>query len=237
MNKSFITNFCAVLIIITGYFVPDYKEQILSVGFFALSGALTNWLAVYMLFEKVPFLYGSGVIPQRFEEFKTAIKHLIMNEFFTDENVDKFFQGQNNSTAANINLKPVLDSIDYDQMFDRLVELILDNALGNILNLVKADVAFEPVRPVFKRKMELLLLDMTKSPKFLKALEDNVLPSHVSHEVSAKIEEIVDQRLDQLTPGMVKDIIQRMIREHLGWLVVWGGVFGGLIGFGMSFIN
>lgn len=236
MNKSLATNLGAVLVVIAGYFVPAYKEQFLSVGYYALSGALTNWLAVYMLFEKVPFCYGSGVIPLRFEEFKKGIKDLIMNEFFTDENVDQFFQGQNESAAAHINFKPVIDSIDYDQMFDRLIESVMDNALGHMLGMVKAGKAFEPVRPAFKRKMELLLLDMTKSERFLKALEDNVLPSHVSREIGAKIESIVDQRLEQLTPVMVKDIIQKMIREHLGWLVVWGGVFGGLIGIGMTFM-
>ena len=52
-------------------------------GLFALSGGLTNWLAIHMLFEKVPLLYGSGVIPNRFEDFKNGIKNLIMNEFFS----------------------------------------------------------------------------------------------------------------------------------------------------------
>ena len=42
-------------------------------GLFALSGGLTNWLAIHMLFERIPFLYGSGVIPERFEDFKQGI--------------------------------------------------------------------------------------------------------------------------------------------------------------------
>ena len=59
-------------------------------GLFALSGAITNWLAIHMLFEKVPLLYGSGVIPARFEEFKLAIRQLMMEQFFTEENIDRF---------------------------------------------------------------------------------------------------------------------------------------------------
>ena len=35
-----------------------------------------------MLFEKVPFLYGSGVIPAHFEEFKQGINNLMMEQFF-----------------------------------------------------------------------------------------------------------------------------------------------------------
>ena len=103
--------------------------------------------------------------------------------------------------------------------------------------MIGAKEALEPLRPNFKVKMKSVVLEMTKTDKFLKALEDNILPSHVSKEVVNKIEEIVDQRLNELTPKMVKDIIQRMIREHLGWLVVWGGVFGGLIGLVMSYVK
>lgn len=72
------TNLIAVLIIAAGYLGPVQSELMKSIGFFALSGAVTNWLAIHMLFEKVPFLYGSGVIPNRFDEFKLAIKDLMM---------------------------------------------------------------------------------------------------------------------------------------------------------------
>ncbi|MBT3515046.1 MAG: DUF445 domain-containing protein, partial [Nitrospina sp.] len=74
LNKSFLTNLTAILIIVAGYLCPIQPELMKSIGFFALSGAVTNWLAIHMLFEKVPFLYGSGVIPNRFDEFKFAIK-------------------------------------------------------------------------------------------------------------------------------------------------------------------
>jgi len=68
VNKSFITNLLAFGLIIVGYLMA--QETILAIGLFAFSGALTNWLAIHMLFEKVPGLYGSGVIPARFEELK-----------------------------------------------------------------------------------------------------------------------------------------------------------------------
>ena len=70
MNKSSLTNIMSLLIILAGHFSPVYKEQILSIGYFALSGAITNWLAIHMLFEKDPGLYGSGVIPSLFKELK-----------------------------------------------------------------------------------------------------------------------------------------------------------------------
>jgi len=82
INMSGWTNLIALLLTIAGYFIPKYGEVVTATGAFALSGAFTNWIAIYMLFDKVPYLYGSGVIPMRFEEFKSGIKHLIVTEFF-----------------------------------------------------------------------------------------------------------------------------------------------------------
>ena len=57
-NKSSVTNLVAASVVGISYVSPFYKEQLLGVGLFSLSGALTNWLAVHMLFEKIPGLYG-----------------------------------------------------------------------------------------------------------------------------------------------------------------------------------
>ncbi len=237
VNKSLITNILALLIIVGGCFSPVYRDQILSVGFFAFSGAITNWLAIYMLFDKVPFLYGSGVIPSQFKEFKAGIKHLIMSEFFTDENVDRFFQGQKDSTVAHMDFTPVIDAIDFNEVFEGFIEVVQKSTFGGMLSMVGGAEALEPMREPFISNIRVKVSDLTKTEAFLKALEDNVLPSHLSSEVVSKVEEIVNQRLEELTPKMVKEIIQEMIRKHLGWLVVWGGVFGGIIGFVMSFIH
>ena len=69
VDKSLLTNLAALGIIIASFYTPHYADNIKAVGIFALSGAITNWLAIHMLFEKVPLLYGSGVIPAHFEEF------------------------------------------------------------------------------------------------------------------------------------------------------------------------
>ena len=83
MNKSDITNIITVLIMAFGY--SNDNQIIYMVGLFALSGAVTNSLAIHMLFEKVPFLYGSGVIESKFSQFKISIDNLLMNQFFTRE--------------------------------------------------------------------------------------------------------------------------------------------------------
>ena len=98
MNKHSITNITALIITIVGYIFAI--PWLLSVGLFALSGALTNWLAVHMLFEKVPGLYGSGVIPNQFSAIKDAIKQLLMQQFFTQENINKLLKSPCEKEAA-----------------------------------------------------------------------------------------------------------------------------------------
>ena len=80
-NKSLTTNLIFFILLIVGLFIAEpYKKFMINISLFALSGAITNWLAIYMLFEKIPYLYGSGVVPNRFQEFKVAINHLIVEQ-------------------------------------------------------------------------------------------------------------------------------------------------------------
>ncbi len=106
MNKSLITNFIALALLAAGYQLDN--TLVLYAGLFAFSGAVTNWLAIHMLFEKVPGLYGSGVIPARFEDFKLAIKNLMMEQFFTNENIDRFLNKEM-SSGIPLDLEPILE--------------------------------------------------------------------------------------------------------------------------------
>ena len=177
------------------------------------------------------------MIPTRFNEFKEGIRHLIMTQFFTDENVDKFFQGQKDSAISKMDFGPVINAVNYDSVFEGLKEVVMQSSFGSMLGMFGGAEALEPMRDPFKEKIKIKILELSKSTEFLEALEDNMLPSHLSQDVITKVEDIVNKRLEELTPQMVKEIIQEMIAKHLGWLVVWGGVFGGLIGLGMSFFH
>lgn len=224
MNKSFVTNSLAILTIVLGYYSPIYSKQIFTSGCYAFSGAITNWLAIHMLFEKVPGLYGSGVIPSRFEDFKIGIKNLMMKQFFTKENIQKFLsQGEGGPKISSEGIK---GAIDFDKLFNDLLKVIMESQFGGMLGMFGGVQALEPLRDPFAEKMSSTIDDITTSEKFLSALGDKSLGDGLSENV----ENIVEQRLEELTPKMVKEIIQEMIHQHLGWLVVWGGVFGALIG-------
>ena len=225
-NKSLITNLVALLIIAIGYTSPVYSEIIYMTGLFALSGGVTNWLAIHMLFEKVPFFYGSGVIPSRFKEFKLGIKQLVMNEFFTPENIKTFMGKQSEAFATDMK-----DTIDFDRVFAGLVEAIEGSPMGSMLGMLGGKKALEPLKEPVTLKLQEIMLEMKDTASA--ASEEKSLTSSLLF----RVEQIVDQRLDELTPLQVKNIIQEMIRKHLGWLVVWGGAVGGFIGLGVSIIQ
>jgi uncharacterized membrane protein YheB (UPF0754 family) len=236
INKSLLTNLIAIGIIVASFFVPQYADNVKAIGVFALSGAITNWIAIHMLFERVPFLYGSGVIPAHFEEFKRGIQDLIMRQFFTQENIERFLQREEDSVQKLFNVEPLLDRLDYDKLFQSLVEAISESSFGSMLAMVGGVEALAPLKEPFCKKIRQTLVEMTESEAFIDAIHEGIDAQQISGDLINDIEEIVEKRLDELTPDMVKNIIQRMIKEHLGWLVVWGGVFGGLIGLGFSLI-
>ncbi|WP_373018803.1 DUF445 domain-containing protein [Thiomicrorhabdus sp.] len=227
MNKSLITNLLASVLLLAGILFSN--SLMFWTGLFALSGALTNWLAIYMLFEKVPGLYGSGVIPNRFEAFKTAIRELMMQQFFNQENIDRFVSGQP-QLHTHLKLSPVIEKVDLTPAFDKLVQVIMNSSFGSMLGMFGGADALNPLKEPFVSNMKTALIEMTEDEKFLKLLQDEVDQPDVMSDIQAKIEEIIDARLAELTPQLVKQMVQQMIKEHLGWLVVWGGVFGGLIG-------
>ena len=234
MNKSFITNSLAVLVVIVGVILKN--EIVFTIGLFALSGAITNWLAIHMLFEKVPGLYGSGVIPARFEDFKIAIRSLMMEQFFTEENIDRFLSASD-GIKPDLHLAPVIEKVDLSPSFDTLVKVIMESSFGSMLGMFGGQEALTPLKEPFIINMKQSLIEMTQSESFLELLKDEFEQPEVMSDIRGKVEAIIEKRLEELTPQLVKEIIQAMIKQHLGWLVVWGGVFGGLIGFAAALIK
>jgi uncharacterized membrane protein YheB (UPF0754 family) len=226
LNKSFVTNLVSAVIAVVGLLLPGtLGEVVAGIGFFAFSGAITNWLAVYMLFEKVPGFYGSGVIPARFTEFRSGIRQLVMGQFFNPDNVQQFFSMMDTKSSAPSVLQSVAAKVDFNHAFDGLVEVIMQSSFGTMLGMFGGANALKPLREPFVGKMQEFLQKVGEDKEIL-----GQLAAHNSEALLARVQAIVDKRLDELTPQLVKEIIEKMILLHLGWLVVWGGVVGGLLG-------
>ena len=223
MNKSLITNLLSTLIIIVGYIYQENYPFIIITGVFALSGSLTNWLAIHMLFEKVPLLYGSGVILDKFEDIKLGIKNLILQELFTETQINNFLLDNKVTTSETI-----INKIDFDKVFIGLVEAIEGSQLGGMLAMVGGRKALDPLKEPFTKKLKIIIED------FVTENTSNDNSPDTTASLLLKIENILDARLADLSSEDIKSIIQKMIREHLGWLVVWGGFFGGFLGLILS---
>ena len=226
MNKSILTNIVALLITLIGIINPFENSLLLMIGLFSLSGGITNWIAIHMLFEKVPFVYGSGIIPKNFLIFKQAIKDLVIKEFFSRNNVEVFTSKISEEAIISIS-----KNINYNNIFEGLTESIESSQLGGMLSMVGGKKALEPLRKPIMIKLETLfksIIENEKRSNFGDEIVDNVY---------VRIEKLIDDRLNELSPQDVKKIIQTLIDKHLGWLVIWGGVFGGFIGIISFFVS
>lgn len=226
MNKSILTNIIALLITLIGIINPFENSLLLMIGLFSLSGGITNWIAIHMLFEKVPFVYGSGIIPKNFLIFKQAIKDLVIKEFFSRNNVEVFTSKISEEAIISIS-----KNINYNNIFEGLTESIESSQLGGMLSMVGGKKALEPLRKPIIIKLETLfksIIENEKRSNFGDEIVDNVY---------VRIEKLIDDRLNELSPQDVKKIIQNLIDKHLGWLVIWGGVFGGFIGIISFFVS
>jgi len=227
MSKSLFTDLFSLLLIGLAYVVPEtYRDALLFTGLFAFSGAVTNQLAIHMLFEKVPLLYGSGVIEKNFDTFKLSIKEMMMKQFFTKEQLEAFFLKE----EQKIDLAPLVEATDFSPAFDALSKTVMESRFGGAIGLFGGESALEGLRQPFTHKLKSAVSAIVSSLPFKTHLEQHIQGAALSDEMLLSIETLITKRLEELSPSMVKALVQELIKEHLGWLVVWGGVFGGLIG-------
>ena len=239
MNMSFLTIFVSFLFILFGLFLPISWDYLFSIGIFSLSGSITNWLAIHMLFEKVPFLYGSGVIPNRFKAFRDGIKMLMMEQFFTTQNIRSFFihsTHDNKVSDQHGALESVVQALDYQKIFDGLVDVVLQSPLGGMLGMIGGKDALSSMQEPFQKKFKSILLEMIQEGQFTQLFLQSY-SQDMENKIRTQLEDMIDHRLSELTPIMIKNIIKNMIHNHLGCLVVWGGFFGGLIGLITSLVK
>lgn len=228
MNKTTATNLLSILIALLG--VVTENQLLIMGGLFAFSGAITNHLAIHMLFHKVPFLYGSGVVEARFEEFKISIHKLIMEQFFTKENLDKFLKNEFSNKNKHFDFSALIESTDFSIAFESLKSAVMESSFGGMLGMFGGAKMLEPLKNPFEDKMKKAINEIVHTKSFQQTLFQTLEKSDISEDMESKINIVIIERLNELNPKMVKDIVENMMKEHLGWLVVWGGVFGGLIG-------
>ena len=234
ISKSTVVNALSILLIISSFYVSaEYSKYLYYSGLFALSGAVTNWLAIYMIFNKIPLLYGSGIIELNFEKFKTSIKDMIMEQFFTKNRLEQFFEHE----ESKIDLAPIVEKADFDIAFDALKESVMESKFGQLINMFGGEDSLELLRVTFNKKLKSSIISIVSTDGFKEQINHHIKHSSLSEDLITKVDNIVSNRLNELGPKSVKELVNKLIAEHLEWLVVWGGVFGGLIGLLSSFLQ
>lgn len=226
------TFFIMVIGILLKHFINDtFSRYILAFGLFGFAGGITNWLAVKMLFDKIPFLLGSGVIPRQFKEIRKAIKEAVLQMFFDKNYLESYLGPRSKELMKSMNLSQVLkdtmNSPDFDQMFIEKLTSIASRPEGMMLQTMASmfgGVQFmaptiKPMLISFGQEMVDALVDKFDLQKMVSV-----------DKIRDELDILMEEKLLQLTPERVKEIMEGVIRNHLGWLVVWGNVFGGLIG-------
>jgi len=183
---------------------------VLGTGLFAVSGGVTNWVAIKMLFNKVPGLYGTGIIPGKFKEIRLVLKNVVMKNFFDE-------------TYLNFYLKDKVLNMDIE---GKLTEFLNSDKLEAVLEAVLGDDAkmmVPIIRPFLKKtgvSLAPVLKEKIKSLDLMNDLES----------VNKQIDNMLTTRLEELTPEKVKMLLSEVMKEHLYWLIIWGNVFGGILG-------
>jgi len=238
-EKGNISNIITFLIMVAGLamrFGMDTKwddnvagRYILAFGLFGFAGGITNWLAVKMLFDEIPGVYGSGIIPKQFKQIRNTIKEMIMDTFFEPAFLQKQLSQKLGSliSAEQIEkaLLGMLEAPEFDAAINQKLQEISSTPMGTMIKM--AGITAASIKPMLK--------------PFISGISGRVAPM-VSDIVNGgadagspimrlrdEVNRLMEERLQELTAQRVKGLIEAVMRAHLGWLVVWGNIFGGFL--------
>jgi len=211
---------------------------VLAIGVFGFAGGITNWLAVKMLFDKIPGLYGSGVIPMQYQNIRKTVKNEIMHTFFDENYLKGYIRQRAPELLRRLNISErimkVINAPDFDGKMAAKLEEISATPQGMLLAMVKTMMGGSLIGLVPMVKPPLISI-ATEIAKELTTMENEsdgesvveLIPVDVER---SEIDALMTERLATLTPEVVKELLENVIRDHLGWLVVWGNIFGSIIG-------
>eukprot|EP00924_Labyrinthula_sp_SR-Ha-C_P003006 snap_masked-scaffold_58-processed-gene-0.36-mRNA-1 protein AED:1.00 eAED:1.00 QI:0/0/0/0/1/1/2/0/331 len=232
LNKGSISNLLSFIVMIIGIILFSIDENSEAAKYILSLGGFTNFLAIKMLFDKVPFLVGSGVILREFKSIRKAIKQVIMEMFFDKEFLEEYLSVRAQELVRKVDIKGMIEVALSDPQVEKLlIQKLRANAKGNkignkfikgLLKVQKAENVVKIFKPILGKMAGEIVPAIIENVEFNQLFDLDL--------VEKEVDKLLTEKLDLLTPELVKRLLERLIREHLGWLVVWGNVFGGLIG-------
>mmetsp|Transcript_25627 Transcript_25627/g.84371 ORF Transcript_25627/g.84371 Transcript_25627/m.84371 type:complete len:307 (-) Transcript_25627:141-1061(-) len=242
-EKGNISNMVTFAVMIAGLAMrfgmdQDWEDNIagrylLAFGLFGFAGGVTNWLAVKMLFDEIPGVYGSGIIPKQFKQIRSTIKRMIIDTFFDPE----FLKEQLTSKLLPFatpeviaeRLNQALDSDMFKTLLDEKLAAMKSSPMGQMLSMMQLDAAkvkpfLRPLVATVSRTLAPLIQDFASGAPVGEGGQSPIM------KLRDEVDKLMEVRLQELTAERVKNLVEAVMRAHLGWLVVWGNVFGGAIG-------
>eukprot|EP00944_MAST-04C_sp_MAST-4C-sp1_P003564 g3564.t1 len=238
-TKGSVSNYITFVILLISVFLYAAvgKVQpipyILSFGLFGFAGGFTNWLAVKMLFDKIPFLYGSGVIPRQFKEIRETVKTTIMATFFDEQYLGTYLNDRSKDLLGKIDLEGRIKKIVDDPSTEELIAAKLqemaatpEGAFLAMVPMMMPGMTMRSIAALMKPALAGFATEMATKMKDSFDITEFVSVDNVRDEIDA----LMTEKLQELTPPIVKKLMEDVIREHLGWLIIWGNIFGGALG-------
>ena len=237
-NKGDYSNVATAVVLIIGLIMRTSLGArnasagfILAFGLFGFAGGVTNWLAVKMLFDRIPFLIGSGVIPRRFKDILGALKTMILETFFEKKFLSEYLSTRSGNLLEKVDvrskLRKAMSGDNFDHDLARKLEKLAATPDGLLLQTMAPMFGgFDTMVPMLNPMLIGIGADL------IETLAQNFDLTEIVDvdTVRGEIDKVLTERMETLTPLRVNRMMAAVIREHLGWLVVWGNVFGGLIG-------
>eukprot|EP01130_Rhizamoeba_saxonica_P016787 TRINITY_DN7832_c0_g1_i1.p1 TRINITY_DN7832_c0_g1~~TRINITY_DN7832_c0_g1_i1.p1 ORF type:complete len:306 (-),score=63.08 TRINITY_DN7832_c0_g1_i1:36-953(-) len=238
LNKGFISNVFTFLVLLlgAGLVMIDTENEalklffqfVLAFGMYGFAGGLTNWLAIKMLFDRIPFLIGSGVIENKFVEIRKSIKDTILNTFFDSDFLEQYINQKTGQVVGSLNIEEkiatILESPVIDEVIDMKLRELHERPEGMWLTMMGLNAS--QLKPMIKP----FILGLGHDT--LPMLVNNFEPANLVSldKIRGEIDTMMSQKLKNLGPKTVKKLLEDVIRDHLGWLIVWGNIFGGILG-------
>jgi len=239
-NKATISNLITGLIMVTGIVLSEVFHEnelgkswvnafklIRAFGLFGFAGGMTNWLAIRMMFDKIPFLIGSGILLNNFVEIRDNVKKTTMETYFDAGHLSHYVTQKTeiilNSLQLDESIREVIRSPAVQAIISDKIEEVFSTPEGLVIGLV-----------VNKEKIKQNIMpSIENAGKDIVPLVSQLIRTseHLSEDkLRDQIDRLITSKLVEMQPKNIIAVVKDMVETELGWVIVWGNIFGGLLG-------
>eukprot|EP00698_Gefionella_okellyi_P017532 TRINITY_DN5147_c0_g1_i3.p1 TRINITY_DN5147_c0_g1~~TRINITY_DN5147_c0_g1_i3.p1 ORF type:complete len:322 (+),score=51.34 TRINITY_DN5147_c0_g1_i3:145-1110(+) len=199
-----------------------FSKYLLSIGLFAFICGISNSIAVKLFFDKVPCIYGSGVVQTHQMELRDAMRRVVMNSCLDSRSLQQHFMSEEQRTRFGDTFSPqhITEALRSTQM-----ELSIDNCIRQIVSESDGPVALQ------QSKALVVSVIMNMAPEIANLLtQASMTVPPDSARLRTSLDALVSDKLAEVQPDILRGMINTAFRQHASWVVVWGNIVGAMVG-------